>query len=55
MKVQPNDPSKPAACTVVLTRFMQGSRQTAQPFEADAACESPQQRLPSKNLRFSMA
>jgi hypothetical protein len=41
MKVQPNNPSKPAACTVVLTRFMQGSRQTAQSFKADAACKIP--------------
>ena len=54
-KVQPNNPSKPAACTVILTRFMQQNRQSAQPIEADAACKFPPQRLPSKNLGFSMA
>jgi len=54
MKVQPNNPSKPAACTVVLTRFMQQNRQSAQPTEADAACKFPPQRLSSKNQGFSM-
>jgi len=54
MEIQPNNPSKPAACTVVLTRFMQQNRQSAQPTEGDAACKFPPRRLPSKNFGFSM-
>jgi hypothetical protein len=53
--LQSYNPSKPAACTLVLTRFIQQGRQTVQPFEADAACKIPQRRLPSRNTSFSMA